>query len=229
MIEPKNGRFPLGNKVLNYSYWDRFIFLLNLITDKPETRASNGKKVLDIGCHTGIFLAFLCDLGFDAYGIDANKSSLEKAPKGQKIVQGYVPPLPFRDTTFDLVIALGLTEHIPNETFLVREVFRVLKHGAVYFCTIPVEVGAAGLLRHIAKNFVYLSKEDYKSMFNYSINELRGKCPRKMHGTTHKYYNYKYLLNDLNRIFPKINLYYWPKFSPKKLSPLIFAKCTKEQ
>lgn len=109
----------------------------------------------------------------------------------------------------------------------VKEVWRVLKPNGVYICTIPVEIGIAGLIRHIVKNVVYPGRKDCKSIFDYSIDEIRGNCPRKMHGTAHKYYNCKYLLDDLKDTFNSINIHTWPEYFSKFLAPILIAKCTK--
>lgn len=153
--------------------------------------------------------------------------NLKKIQSKYHIIRGYVPPLPFSDSAFDLITAIGITEHVPDEKLFAKEIWRVLKPNGVYICTIPVEIGIAGLIRHIVKNIVYPGRKDCKSIFDYSIGELRGNCSRKMHKTAHKYYNYKYLLNDLKDTFDSVAIHTWPEYFPKFLAPIYIARCTK--
>jgi len=240
----KKGKFLLlRNKMLRNLYYGRYNFVLKLIVSNVNQDLISSKKVLDVGCGVGNFLDDLSSLGFVTYGIDYSRLAIKKISKEHEVVRGYVPPIPFLDSTFDMVVALGLTEHLPDEKFFLEEVVRVLKHNGVYICSIPVEVGIAGLTRHITKYFIYGDTPSCtsifaraRSIFDYSLEELKGECPRQKHGLGHKYYNYKYLINDLKGFFSTLILYYWPSFfrpraragmARNMLAPFIFARCVK--
>ncbi len=221
----QKGRFLLIKHFINYYYWARFKFLISLIY---EDRINNERRIiLDVGCGFGDLLVDLSQLRYDVIGLDVDETSIEKIPIGHKLVNSFVPPFPFKESKFDIVVSIGLTEHVQNENLYVKEVSRVLVEGGTYICTIPVEIGFAGLLRHIVKNLLYPNRKDCKNILDYSLDELLGSIPREKHGRGHKFYNYKYLMKDLNENFSSVTLYAWPKFIPKMVSPLLFAKCKK--
>ncbi len=210
---------------MNYYYWARFDFLLGLIGDRVKD--SYREKVLDVGCGVGDLLVNLSDLGFEVIGLDIDDSSLTKIQTGHMLVNAFVPPLPFKDSKFDIVVSIGLTEHVLDEDYYVKEVSRVLCDNGVYICTIPIEIGFAGLLRHILKNILYPNREDCKNILDFSLEELFGTVPRQKHGRGHKFYNYKHLLKDLDENFSSVTLFTFPKLIPSIFSPLLFAKCRK--
>jgi len=219
-----NGKFSLvRNKILRNYYYERYNFVSKLLSNDNVSNLIARKKVLDVGCGVGNFLDILYKFGFETYGIDFSESAIKKIHKRDAVVRSYIPPIPFRDSSFDFVVALGFTEHVLNEKNFIEEVYRVIKKNGIYICSIPIEIGIAGFIRHITKNIVYRDK----SIFDYSIEEIKGKCPREKHGVDHKYYNYKYLINDLNEYFASLELYYWPRFLPSMFSPIMFARCVK--
>lgn len=66
-----------------------------------------GKRILDIGCGYPRFVAACHELGInDAYGIDCDIAFLRECTLYRRnIIAGLAQKLPFRDTSFDLVIA----------------------------------------------------------------------------------------------------------------------------
>ncbi|MBU1621984.1 MAG: class I SAM-dependent methyltransferase [Nanoarchaeota archaeon] len=70
----------------------------------------SGKKILDIGCHLGLFSNLLASLKHDSadvYGLDFTEDFIKIAKKtnpGINYVQGNVYELPFEKEFFDLVL-----------------------------------------------------------------------------------------------------------------------------
>ena len=46
--------------------------------------------------------------------------------------------MPFNDNSFDLVTCFGVLHHIPNVSFVISEVFRVLKQGGTFLLREPI-------------------------------------------------------------------------------------------
>ena len=217
------GKSIISRSILSYYYYARFNSVVDLIKDQ----SGECLYALDIGCGVGSLLMLISNFCYDIVGLDCDIDSLKKIPSKYHVIRGYVPPLPFYNSAFDLVTAVNLTEHVPDEKLLVEEVYRVLRPNGVYICIIPVEIGVAGFIRHIVKNIAYPNRTDRRSIFDYSIEELAGKSPREKHGIGQKYYVYKYLLADLENIFNNIKVYSWPRYCPKFLAPVLYVKCTK--
>lgn len=95
-------------------------------------------RMLDLACATGMSFRFLDDYG-DIRGVDISEETIRLcAARGiDRIVRGDALELPFRDTRFDVVLALDAFEHFEDDEAAMREVFRVLAPGGVLVATVP--------------------------------------------------------------------------------------------
>jgi SAM-dependent methyltransferase len=114
----------------------------------------NPKRILDVGCAYGFFVAQFRMMGIDAYGIDASHYAIETGRntlfcvgkydeskkdlvnnKDYKIdLNGYLfeaeaQKIPFPDKFFDMVVSWDTLEHIPEENIpeATKEIIRVGK------------------------------------------------------------------------------------------------------
>jgi len=99
-----------------------------------------GARILDVGCGTGEYIQRANELGFSASGVEPaeamRKAAIEKNP-GSAILNGVATELPFRDSTFDLVICIEVLRYLHNadNRQALREMYRVLKPGGTLFLT----------------------------------------------------------------------------------------------
>ncbi len=56
---------------------------------------------------------------------------------------------PFPDNTFDLVFHQGLAEHFKDSLPLIKENYRILKHGGCCLCDVPQTVHPYTVIKHI--------------------------------------------------------------------------------
>jgi SAM-dependent methyltransferase len=94
--------------------------------------------ILDVGCGTGINFSVLAKYG-DTFSSDASEEALSFS-KGRGIdglVRSHVESLPFLASTFDLVTALDVLEHIDDDLKGLDELLRVTKDGGVLVITVP--------------------------------------------------------------------------------------------
>lgn len=106
------------------------------------------KKVLDIGCNTGILLIPLKERGIDILGIDISISDIKKAKKNllqrnlsDKCVQvANAQKLPFKDNYFDVVLLSDILEHVVEPNIVAKEAIRVLKPNGIVLATVPNEL-----------------------------------------------------------------------------------------
>lgn len=92
------------------------------------------RKVLDVGCGLGEFLEAINSSDILKVGLDLDMYCISKAKDQVKadFIRGSALCLPFRNSVFDLVTAIGICEHVENPTLLVKEAYRVCKNKAVF-------------------------------------------------------------------------------------------------
>lgn len=102
------------------------------------------KKVLDVGMGFGFDLIKKYRQGFDCYGIDNDKSRVEKTrhmfkKNGVRAVLkvGTATRIPFERNFFDDVICSHVIEHVRDDRKCLAEIFRVLKKGGRLYLRVP--------------------------------------------------------------------------------------------
>lgn len=105
----------------------------------------NEKKVLDIGCNTGILLIPLLEKGVDIVGVDISKSDIKKTKK--KLKEKNLSPnkalvadavnLPFRKNSFDIALLSDIIEHVAQPELVAKEAYRVVKPEGYIIATAP--------------------------------------------------------------------------------------------
>ena len=98
---------------------------------------SDFRTVLDVGCGTGLNLNYLKHYG-TVIGLDFSKEALNfcKLRAAENLIQADAEKVPFKDDTFDLIIALDLLEHLDDRDVL-KEFYRVLNPNAYLIATVP--------------------------------------------------------------------------------------------
>lgn len=96
----------------------------------------SGGKVLEVGCGPGILLSRLRSSKLELYGLDRCPEMIAEAKKrtagaSVKLTVGRGQQLPFEDQSFDVVLALGVLEYLPELKEGLNEIARVAKPNAV--------------------------------------------------------------------------------------------------
>lgn len=92
---------------------------------------TTGKRVLEVGCGTGRWLAELAAAGADVAGLDASAEMLARA---RKVVEGdlqlgVAERLPWAASTFDAVLYVNALHHFAGPGEAIGEAARVLRPG----------------------------------------------------------------------------------------------------
>jgi 2-polyprenyl-3-methyl-5-hydroxy-6-metoxy-1,4-benzoquinol methylase len=105
-----------------------------------EVAPSSG-KILDVGCGGGIFVKALSKQGFELTGLEVSSRLLTKIDRERlefELVNADAGDgLPFKDESFDVVLASDVLEHIRENRNTVREIARLLKKNAAAIITVP--------------------------------------------------------------------------------------------
>jgi len=118
-----------GEKDFLYSYWIRWI----------KKRYPVGSRVLDAGCGVGFFLKRLVENHFNAIGCDISESAIKLASEKNKVLvyQCSIEKLPFESSSFDIIFAFDVIEHLKSPELFFKEARRTLKLGGVLILSTP--------------------------------------------------------------------------------------------
>jgi SAM-dependent methyltransferase len=97
-------------------------------------------RILDAGCGTGGMLdLYRTWPDVEATGLDFSPDALHFSSKRghRRLVGGDLMLLPFRTGTFDVVTALDVVEHVPDDGRALTEIARVLRPGGILVATVP--------------------------------------------------------------------------------------------
>lgn len=98
------------------------------------------RRVLDVACGTGQWLAATAALGALPAGVDISHKALEicrAALPQAELHCGPAERLPFADGSFDMISCLGALEHFLDPVAALREMVRVAKPGARFILLVP--------------------------------------------------------------------------------------------
>jgi tellurite methyltransferase len=113
-----------------------------------------GMRILDAGCGTGRNLVYLLKSGWEVFGVDESSGALAQT---QRLATELAPHLPldnfrvepverlsFADAGFDLVLSSAVLHFARDEgqwQSMVREMWRVLKPGGIFFARLASSIG----------------------------------------------------------------------------------------
>lgn len=91
---------------------------------------ARGRRVLEVGCGTGLILREIAPVAAEAVGLDLSPGMLEVARQRQlSVVEGSADELPFGDANFDLVYSFKVLAHVPSIGQALSEMVRVTRPG----------------------------------------------------------------------------------------------------
>lgn len=125
-------------------------------------RITKGMQVLDAGCGAGRNVQYLMQAGVTVYGADVSAEAILEV---RRLAQQVAPELPFQnftvadlaqlpyaDAQFDAVLCSAVLHFSKDEQHfrnIVRELWRVLKPGGMFFCRLSTTIGMAGKLQQV--------------------------------------------------------------------------------
>ena len=157
---------------------------LGTLTEQLEQRAifslvgdPSGLRVLDVGCGGGVYAVEVSQRGGKLFGLDRSLPMLEAArtraiSAGACVgwCQGAAQSLPFRDASFDLVLAVTALCWIPEPVVALKEMNRVLRPGGA---VIVGELGRWSLWALARRFRGWLGAGTWKRAHFWTARELR--------------------------------------------------------
>ena len=216
---------------LSRYYYKRFDMALEY------SEVSSTDSVLDLGGGTGVFTLSLMEYAGNIHLIDIQQET-EPFQTAQKLIVneldtvddhefilGSGTDLPVSDSSYDIVYALDVLEHIKEKREAMDEVERVLKSDGRFIVTVPIEIGPALLVR---ESYRYL---DGKRQNSESVTELaRGITgrPEIKNETHHRGFDYRDIVEMATERYPHVYVQYCPSPLLRWLNPTAVVICSKE-
>ena len=125
-------------------------------------RLAPGMSLLDAGCGNGRNLIYFMQNGYSVYGVDHSSDAItqiralaaELAPKlpADNFRVESVDNLSFENESFDVVLSSAVLHFAKNEDHwhaMVREMWRVLKPGGIFFARLSSTIGIQDHIQHL--------------------------------------------------------------------------------
>jgi SAM-dependent methyltransferase len=124
------------------------------------------KRVLDVGCATGIFLRAALDQGWHAEGVEPSAHLSEKAQArtGTRVHVGTTATLPESIEPFPVVAAWDVIEHAVDPRSFFRDLVRRVSPGGLIALSTPLSNGLPA--RVMGERFPMLTPPEHLSLFS---------------------------------------------------------------
>ena len=99
-----------------------------------------GRSLLEIGCGTGDFLAYLSDHGWECEGIEPSKEATEYIVKEKGIrvqhcfFEDFIANYTEEDKKYDVILVMNVLEHVPHPDDFLTMIKRALKPSSGIVC-----------------------------------------------------------------------------------------------
>ena len=96
-------------------------------------------SILDIGCSSGGFLSTMKGTDWELYGIEMEESTAERAREGTgaTVFVGDAIVAPFQRSSFDVITAFDVLEHVYSPQQFLTRVLAWLKPGGIFYAMMP--------------------------------------------------------------------------------------------
>jgi ubiquinone/menaquinone biosynthesis C-methylase UbiE len=115
-----------------WSQFDRTLAQIQGYTNGPGA-------LVDVGSGAAYFVERAQCKGWDAYGVEVGDwaAAVARERSVENIRIGTLADQNFDDESFDAVTANQVLEHLPNPTRELKEIYRILKPGGVFYANVP--------------------------------------------------------------------------------------------
>lgn len=97
-----------------------------------------GKRVLDVGCGVGMYLAAFRRCTSGVFGVEVEREwACEAGCHAAGVAQAVGEALPFADGSFDLTFSHEVLEHVPDDRGVLAEMVRVTRLGGRIVLFVP--------------------------------------------------------------------------------------------
>jgi ubiquinone/menaquinone biosynthesis C-methylase UbiE len=170
-----------------------------------HTGPPSGRPLLDVGCHTGVFVEIAARHGWDAWGVEPSRWAVDLAQgRGLRVVQGTLETADLPEATFDVVTMWDVIEHLIDPSSALERVHRLLKpSGLAVLHTIDIESLFARLMGArwpwlMEMHVFYFSRRTLRAMLEKCGFQVLSDRPQG------RYLRLGYLMNRVGALVPLV-------------------------
>ena len=91
-----------------------------------------GRRLLDVGCHIGVFLEIAQERGWEVWGVEPSHwAAGEARSRGLRVIEGTLENAHLAGQSFDVITMWDVIEHLTDPLRELRESHRLLKKGGL--------------------------------------------------------------------------------------------------
>lgn len=140
-----------------YDLWEKF-----------QHNIPKNARVLDLGCGSGRDIKHFASIGTQVIGMDYSFSLLQRAKifSQQTVILTNFLTLPFKDSSFDAVWAMGSLLHTPRPqvTSALSEIHRILKSHSLLFSS--VKKGDGHTIDEKGRYFEFYQQDEWRKLLD---------------------------------------------------------------
>lgn len=197
--------------ILNQYHWEKgrynFLYVGEERANLIRNLVGKGKHVLDLGCRDGTLTKYFIEKN-KVVGLDVDKEALSicKDKLGIETVwHNADEKLPFEDSSFDVVVAAEIIEHVYHPSFLIKEIKRILKKDGYFIGSITNAVYIKNRLKflggHLDIDLFHLHSFSLSSL-NRLLNPYFSEC--RIFPIAGGRNLFKFVLKRLVKFFPSL-------------------------
>jgi SAM-dependent methyltransferase len=138
-IKEYKGGYPTKDGLLAQAFW-RFssALLQNLFLFHLPYLGSN-KKLLEIGCGSGLNLRWAREHGWDVYGLELSERAVQEAHRQgfTNVRYANIEDAEFPNDSFDAVLVNHTLEHLYTPAAAIQRSYEILRPGGILLVTVP--------------------------------------------------------------------------------------------
>src|SRR5688572_3545277 len=143
-------------------------------------------RVLDVGCHIGLFLEIAQQAGWEAWGVEPSNWAAERArARGLNVIHGPLDEADLERESFDAVTMWDVIEHLNDPLSALRHCRELLRPGGVIaVCTMDVSALFPRLAGrrwpwYMQMHLIYFSRHTLAAMLDAAGYDVIGTAPHK--------------------------------------------------
>lgn len=128
-----------------------------ILSEYQKELGKSSLKILDVGCGDGHLSAYMASLGHDVCGIDVSSEAIGAATKRyqKEKVEYKVQDVSKMESTYDVVTAFEVCEHVPELPFFLTAIQKRLNQNGLFLVSVPNGWSIEEMIRRVLQHTAF--------------------------------------------------------------------------